>query len=257
MIVKESDAGKTKLADTVNEVMGARMHTIKTEPNIDGNVTAYYEAAPLFSVVYGERQIAKEGEEINGDSHKVVKISEGRVLLILSDGMGSGESAGKTSGYALSLIESLYRAGFGYRTVVGAVGRLLSVRDTEEFNALDIACIDLYCGDVDFIKAGGRESFILTGGVVEVIECGSLPVGISEEIVTVVEQRKLTTDSFIVMVSDGAIDALGRDTIIGLLESAETANPDALAETIISNVKRLGGKDDASVLVGKIFKNYV
>lgn len=258
LVVKECDSGKVKLADTVNEVMGTRMQITKTEPVVDGNVTAYYEAAPLYSVVYGEREIVKEGEEINGDRHKVVKISDGRVLLILSDGMGSGERAGRTSGYALSLIESLYRAGFGYRTVVGAVGRLLSVRDTEEFNALDIAGIDLYSGDVDFIKAGGRESFILTGGAVEVIECGSLPVGITDEAVTVVEQRRLSTDSFVVMASDGVIDILGRDAIVALLESVDTANPDAIAELIISNVKRISAaKDDASVLVGKIFKNNI
>ena len=260
LVVKESDTGKPKLTDTINEVMDCQMQVVKSVPGVDGKVTLHYETAPVYSVVYGEREIAKEEEEINGDRHKVIKISEGRVLLILSDGMGSGKNACKTSGYALTLIESLYKAGFGYQTVVGAVGRLLSVRDTEEFNALDIAGIDLYSGNADFIKAGGRESFLLTGGIVEVIECGSLPVGITEETVTVVEQRKLTTNSFIVMVSDGVIDSLGRETIIKLLEETDTANPDAIAENMISNVKRLSGetvRDDASVLVAKIFKNSV
>jgi len=258
LVVKESDSGKTKLSDTVNDIMGVRMKATHTEPCVDGNVTAHYEAAPLFSVVYGERELAKEGEEINGDQHRVVKISERKVLLILADGMGSGERAGRTSGYALSLIESLYRAGFGFQTIVGCVGRLLSVRGTEDFNALDIAAIDLFSGDVDFIKAGGRESFILAGGTVEVIECGSLPVGITEEIVTIVEQRRLTTESFVVMVSDGVIDIIGREALITLMEGVSTENPDVIAETVISNLKRLSGNkslDDASVLVAKIFKN--
>lgn len=258
LVVKEGDAGKTKLSDTVNELMGVRMKAMHTEPCVDGNVTAHYEAAPLFSVVYGERELAKEGEEVNGDRHRVVKISERKVLLILADGMGSGAQAGRTSGYALSLIESLYRAGFGFQTVVGCVGRLLSVRGREDFNALDIAAIDLFSGDIDFIKAGGRESFLLSGGAVEVIECGSLPVGITEEIVTAVEQRRLTIESFVVMVSDGVIDCIGREALVTLLEGITTENPDAIAEAVISNVKRLsGGKalDDASVLTAKIYKN--
>ncbi|HPO53591.1 MAG TPA: SpoIIE family protein phosphatase [Clostridia bacterium] len=260
LVVKESDAGKKKLTDTVDEVMGMRMQAVRTEPCVDGNAAIHFEPAPLFSVVYGERELAKEEEEINGDRHRAVKISVGKVLLILSDGMGSGENASKTSGYAVSLIESLYKAGFSYQTVVGAVGRLLSVRDAEEFNALDIACIDLYTGEVDFIKAGGRESFILTSGVVEVIEGGSLPVGITEEIMTVFEQRRLTTDSFVVMASDGVIDIMGRETIVRLLEEVKTANPDAIAELLMTNLKRLSGdeiSDDASVLVAKIFKNHI
>lgn len=259
LVVKEADAGKAKLADTVDEVMGAKMQPVKTEPCIDGNVTVHYLKAPSYAVVYGERELAKSEEEVNGDRHKVVKISDSRVLLILSDGMGSGREASKTSGYALSLIESLYKAGFCYQTVVGGVGRLLSVRDTEEFNALDIASINLYSGEVDFIKAGGRESFVLTNGVVEVIDGCSLPVGITQETHIAVQQKRLTTDSFVIMVSDGVIDALGQEGIISLLEDADTVNPDAIAELIISNVKRLYGdtvKDDASVLAAKIFRAY-
>jgi stage II sporulation protein E len=260
LTVKECDSSKSILSDTINELMGVKMKVTHIEPCLEGNVTAHYEEAPVYSVVYGERELAKEGEEINGDQHKVVKISERKVLLILADGMGTGAQAGRTSGYALSLIESLYRAGFGFQTIVGCVGRLLNLRGTEDFNALDIAVIDLFSGDIDFIKAGGRESFLLSNGTVEVIECGSLPVGISDEVVTTVEQRHLTTESFVVMVSDGVIDVVGRESLVNLLEGISTENPDAIAEAVITNVKRLSaGKalDDASILAAKIYKNSI
>ena len=46
LVVKESDAGKKKLTDTVDEVMGMRMQAVRTEPCVDGNAAIHFEPAP-------------------------------------------------------------------------------------------------------------------------------------------------------------------------------------------------------------------
>ena len=157
--------------------------------------------------------------------------------------------------YALGLIEHFYRAGFDHMTVVSAVGRLLSLRSKEEFNAVDIAVIDTVTGSAEFIKVGGRESFIVRKGLVDVVESDSLPIGILEEVEAVTERRRLFPNTFIVMVSDGVIDVLGREKLIELLGNVRSGNPDEVAATVMEATVREAGKerDDASVLVGKIF----
>lgn len=254
LVMRESDISNTALQDTVSEVMGVRMEIVKTEKAIQGMCAVHFERAPLYKVVYGERDITKEGSPATGDRHGAVKISQNKIMLILSDGMGSGKSAGLSGSYAMSLIESFYRAGFDYTTVINSVSRLLSLREGEDFSAVDIAVVDTAEGTADFIKLGGRESFIVNKGAVEVIECGSLPLGIIDEPVPVIEKRTLSSGTFIVMVSDGVIDVLGREAMTALLSESRTLNPDTLAANIMAELLRMKpeAQDDASILVARI-----
>ena len=50
----------------------------------------------------------------------MVKINEGKILVALSDGMGSGISAENTSSAAISLIESFYKAGLKSELILSA-----------------------------------------------------------------------------------------------------------------------------------------
>jgi stage II sporulation protein E len=168
--------------------------------------------------------------------------------------MGSGKSASKSAGYAINLIESFYKAGFDDKDAVQSVGQLLSLRESEEFSAVDVTVIDTAEGSADFIKIGGRESFIVHKGGVEMIECGSLPLGIlAEETEALVEKRRLSSGSFIVMASDGVLDTLGRQTLSEMLSETRITNPDTLAAAIMAETERLNANDDASVIVTKIF----
>ena len=56
----------------------------------------------------------------------------------------------------------------------------------------------------------------------EIIESGSLPLGIIDEAVPIIEQRKLKKDDIILLVSDGVADSLGTDMIKDILLSSNT-----------------------------------
>jgi stage II sporulation protein E len=259
VVLRESDYLKPKFLETINTFFGG-MQISSTENLAKGMVTVHLQKASPFKVVYGDRAASKDDNNVSGDKHKAVKISPDKVMLILSDGMGSGENASLNSGYALSLIESFYKAGFSHKSMLSGVARLLSLREREEFNAIDIAVIDLHTAVADFIKMGGRESFIITDGAVQTVEGGSLPLGILDnEPEPLIERRKLLSGSFIVMLTDGIIDTMGRETVEELLLETKTNNPDTLAGLIMNEYKKLASdkglpSDDASVLVAKVFK---
>lgn len=246
---------RERAVQAVMELFENRVTLVRAEEAGKGNTALQFGKAPVYSVVYGARNLAAEPEAASGDRLSAIRLEGGKVMLVLSDGMGSGNGAYRNSGYALGLIEHFYRAGFDHMTVVSAVGRLLSLRSKEEFNAVDIAVIDTVTGSAEFIKVGGRESFIVRKGLVDVVESDSLPIGILEEVEAVTERRRLFPNTFIVMVSDGVIDVLGREKLIELLGNVRSGNPDEVAATVMEATVREAGKerDDASVLVGKIF----
>ena len=178
-------------------------------------------------------------------------------MIVLSDGMGHDAPAARNSRYAVSLIESFYKAGFEHKTVLRSVGGLLALRGKEEFNAVDIAVIDTFTGEVDIIKQGARESFIVRKGEVEVVECGSLPLGIVLGAEPVTYSTRLQPGEFLVMVTDGVADAIGREGLTELLSGLDTVNPDDVAEAVITDFTRLQGdnseRDDGSVIAARIF----
>jgi stage II sporulation protein E len=253
--VKEGDANRAEIGEILSEMMRQKMQEHSRENSIKGNVILHYIVAPAFDVVYGDMALAKDGQ--CGDSRKAERISEDKIMLILSDGMGSGQRAYDASMNAILMIESFYKAGFDHNTVLSCVGRLLGLREEEEFNALDIVVIDVSNGFADFIKQGGRESFILSNNSVEVIQCGSLPLGIVEDVYPIVEQRKVSDGDIIVLVSDGIVDFLGVDMIKEILLTSDTVNPQVFAELIVNNAERMCGDqppDDMSCIAARIIK---
>ena len=256
MSVKEEDAERAALAETVNAVMERKMCLADKTPTVNGLINLTYEPMPRYRVAYGDRVVAAGGDGC-GDKENVVRLSRGKVMIVLSDGMGHDAPAARNSRYAVSLIESFYKAGFEHRTVLRSVGGLLALRGKEEFNAVDIAVIDTFTGEVDIIKQGARESFIVRKGEVEVVECGSLPLGIVLGAEPVTYSTRLQPGEFLVMVTDGVADAIGREGLTELLSGLDTVNPDDVAEAVITDFTRLQGdnpeRDDGSVIAARIF----
>ena len=215
--------------------------------------TLNFEPAPRYGLAYGSRM--SSAEAVSGDKESVLRLSERKAMLILIDAMGTGEGANRNGSYAMTLIENFYRAGFGHETTLGSLAKLLALRGKEEFSAVDLAVVDLADGTIDFIKQGGRESFIVTDGEVEIIECGSLPLGITDSPLPFTDTRRITPSSFVVMASDGILDAIGREGMCELLSGLKTFNPDDAAAAVMENAERMGAclKDDASVLAARIY----
>jgi len=249
LLVRERDAEKAGLAMIVSRVMKREMEVSKKARDVNGLVGITLNPSPRYKALFGECSVGKDNR--NGDTRQAVKISRDKIMFILSDGMGSGHNAYTTANEIIMLIENFYKAGFDHNTILSTIGKLLALRSKEDFSALDIAIIDTQTGDVDFIKQGGRESYIYDGVLIETVEGGSLPIGIIEEAEPQIETRALKTGQILIMSSDGVAEHVGKEQMAELLAGIGTYNPQHIAEQVVENAKRIGGeeKDDMTCMV--------
>lgn len=254
VVVREKDAKKAALPAIVSQVLGIKMNEFAQKAEINGMVGISFCKAPKYKIMYGESVFAKENR--CGDTRQAVKIGKNKVMFVLSDGMGTGRSAQLTAGNVIYLIETFYKAGFDHRTIFTSVSGLLALRTNEDFSALDVAVVDLATGDADFIKQGGRESFVLSGENCYKIEGGSLPMGILADSVPNVERRRIAEDETVVLMSDGVADALGEEEIREIALNAGLCNPKAVADEIVACAvkKRSASKDDMTVMALRLVR---
>jgi stage II sporulation protein E len=252
LLVREKDAQKQRLSKIASKIMKREMEVSKKTRDVNGMVSITLNPSPKYKALFGECAIGKQNR--CGDTRQAVRISRDKIMFILSDGMGSGHNAYTTANDIIMLIENFYKAGFDHKTILSTIGKLLSLRSKEDFSALDIAIIDTQTGDVDFIKQGGRESYLYDGVNIETVEGGALPIGIIEEADPQIETRILSPSQLLIMSSDGVSEHLTKDSMAELLQGLGTYNPQHIAEQVVENAKRIGGaeKDDMTCMVIRI-----
>lgn len=147
----------------------------------------------------------RAASEKNGDSFRLIHLSGGKYVIAISDGMGTGKRAAKESEAILELLDSFLQAGFNTRTAVRLINSIMIMKSEDEaFVTIDLCIIDLYTGEVKFIKTGAEPSFIMQkGGDVETVNASSLPVGIVPEAEADVTLRRVCDGDRIVMITDG------------------------------------------------------
>ncbi|MGL5353502.1 MAG: stage II sporulation protein E [Clostridium sp.] len=234
--------------------------------NPENNVcSVIIEETPKYHVSSYVATNPKAGEKYTGDSFIFGKSEDGTYLSIISDGMGSGPEAGIESKVAVDLVETFINSGFSEITAINTVNSIMGMKfsEDEKFTTLDLNIIDLYSGDVDFIKVGGVASFIKRGDDIKVIKSESLPFGILDSVDINVVKRKLKHGDLLITLSDGVVDVdkNNQGSYLWLEEYLKDAdsNPEALSRDILEKAKALsGGKvtDDMTVLVSKIYSVY-
>lgn len=253
LVARESDVDKPQIRAVVSEVMGRNMSEERRQKDIKGMVSLFYGPAPVYGVLCGES--VRSEEERCGDTRKAVKIGRNKLMFVLSDGMGTGINAYRTANRIILLIEAFYKAGLDHGTIFSCVSKLLALRNKEDFGALDVAVVDTQTGDIDFIKQGGRESYVYSGGELDVIEGGSLPIGIVADCEPKIERRKLRVGDVVVMMSDGVADNIGADKFLEIASSAVSLNPKELSDEILKDAERLSRRgDDMTVIAIRLVK---
>lgn len=263
---KSGEECEIALSSAISALMGEKMEVCsKSCPRLAGKGRCEFTLAPSFTykIVSGAAQIGKEN--VCGDTFTLAILEEGREVIILSDGMGVGEKAYAESRAAVALLESLINTGFSKEIALKTVNAILLLRSkTESFATLDIAMIDLYTAQADFIKTGSAPTFIKRGRKVEVVEANTLPVGIMDEIDVNSQTAALCPHDIIVMVSDGVLEASG-DIIEGqkrlekFLADISDRDPQKIAEMILNQALTVcQGKplDDMTVICAYVDLNF-
>ena len=212
-----------------------------------------------FVMAIGNADITKSKSDVSGDSLLSIRLKDGKYLVALSDGMGSGKDAKQSSTKALKMLENLLLSGFDKKTSLELINSSLINQNEEIFATLDIAIIDLYKGNIEFIKSGACPTYIKNKNKIQIIKANSLPAGIINNANLQLFDRDISEGEIMLMCTDGILDSNVEYTnkelwIKYLLEDIETTNTKKIADLVLNEAidNNYGvAKDDMSVVVFK------
>ncbi len=215
-----------------------------------------------YVMAMGTASMTKSKSKLSGDSTLTIRLKDGKYLVAISDGMGSGKEAKTSSSNALRLLENLLLSGFDKNISLDLINNALINQNKESFATLDIAIVDLYLGNVEFIKSAACPTYIKHGKRVQMVKSNSLPTGIVEGSKIQTFDKDIESGEIIVLCSDGILDSnveyKNKELWIKyLLEDIETTNTQKIANLILEEAvdNNYGvAKDDMSVLVCKFRK---
>lgn len=256
LTVAKKDVDTGAISQIVSKLLGQTVMVEKVENTESSSwVNIYMSVKPRFLVSFGVSSVAKEGSEISGDTHSVMKTDNGKCIIALCDGMGSGNKAEQMSATAIGLVEDFYRAGFDSDTILSCVNHLLVGSGNETFCAVDICVLDMTNGLVDFIKLGAPVGLVKSSGTVEIVNGSSLPLGVLDEMKPSITKKALAEGDSVVLMSDGVTDCFNDPNALAAIFAETTCtNPQSVAEIILNRATKLCGKpkDDMTVVVAKL-----
>lgn len=253
-----------QVADMLSVLLNRSLQLSATSPYLveqEPHSFVFVEEAK-FVALTGFCKVTKENEKVSGDHYSILESDKGKMTLILSDGTGSGERASKDSEKVLDLMEKLLEAGYETDAAINMVNVAFFAGGREYSHpTLDVCDMDLYNGACNFHKVGGAASFLKRRNEVEQISYGSLPLGIFRSVENAVIDRQLHDGDYIILVTDGVLDAIGEDYEQVMGESIgemSEVSPGEVAERIMElALCSCGGhiRDDMTVLVAGIWEN--
>lgn len=204
-----------------------------------------------------ERKTKLGSRPDNGDAVLTRKLTGGRALLALSDGMGHGAGAQDESRKTLELLSLCMEAGYSRSQAMTAVnGAMLSMTGGEKFATVDLCVIDLWTGQADMNKLGACESYVIQGQKIRSVQGAALPLGIIEHVRPMEHHIRLSEGDLVVLLSDGVADAFDKeDGILAVLEKYCLDGPQQIADQLLQEamIQQDGmPRDDMTVLCARI-----
>lgn len=189
----------------------------------------------------------------SGDNYRFSRLSCGKYVITLSDGMGTGQRAARESEAIIELLDSFIQAGFNSSVAVKLINSIMVMKsENEAFVTIDMCIIDLYTGEAEFIKTGAEPSFIMQKNGIETVRAASLPVGVLAGIEAEIVSRSVSDGDTIVMVTDGVETRSGGSKWIrSFIEQKKSCSSQALASSILDRaIEENGGSvnDDMTVI---------
>ena len=257
-MLNDENIDKTKIEKLISKIIGSKMYIESVnDSDIKNTKEVVLKTRPNYDIVFGSSACTKTGKILSGDTHSLIKIDDGKYMVALCDGMGSGEKAHTISDLTITLIENFYKAGFDNDIILNSVNKLLSLNTDESFSALDICVLDLRKNLMDFIKLGSPYTFIKHKFETECINSSGLPIGVLEEMRPHITKKAFSDYDMIVLVSDGVMDAFGDgEELKNFINNQSTTNPQTLSDQVLDRaVELVEGKceDDFTVVAVRIY----
>ena len=263
-ILTNIDKQKKTIVELASNILEQSM-TVKLILNISKTEKSKIKliSTPKYSISTEIVSENKTGEEVSGDTYLQTELNDLRKLTVISDGVGSGEDASKSSTAVVNMLDRLLSGGFSEEKAIEIVNNIVKLKGEDELYAsLDAAIINQRNGECYFIKLGAAPTYLIADGKVVVITSNSIPVGLVEDNEFVPICKKLKEGDFVIQVSDGIVPE-GSDINNNYLKNyLLTCDYSKSAKLIAQEIKEIlylnnGGtlEDDATVIVNKIELN--
>ena len=220
-----------------------------------GYNTFIYEDEPRYTVLSAVSRAVKEDEKISGDNFSLEEYNQSQVVVMLADGMGSGELACRDSQAVIEFMERFLEAGFQKEKAFSMVnGAIAAQNGCCNLTTLDICAMNLLTGEAEFVKAGAAASYIKRGNWVDEVAADTLPLGSIDELSPITQSVRLADTDMLIMISDGISDAVESETegrLQEIISRSPIQNPKEMAVYLLryaisSQVGRI--RDDMTVL---------
>jgi stage II sporulation protein E len=251
------------IGPVVSKVLKKRMKRDKASCMVkEGTNLCYFKLveAVKFQISTGVARAVKDEGGLSGDNYSFIELNDGKYMMALSDGMGTGPSAAVESNSAITLLERYLEAGFDRSTALKAINSVMALKSPDEtFATVDLAIADLYTGEAEFIKIGAASTYIKrVDGAIESISSTTLPIGILNSVDIESNIVQLHHGDMIIMITDGIQEAgTNSDWITSALEEIDSRNPQIVAEELLEKAKERNEgwiRDDMTVLVSKAWE---
>lgn len=220
------------------------------------NAISFLQQEP-FMAVAGVAAQKKSGETVSGDAGTYFKRSDGKLYVLLCDGMGSGPDANRESALAIRLLEQFLQAGVQARQALSTLSSALALRgeDTGGFTTVDLLQVDLFSGEGELFKMGAAPTYVKKGESVQRLTGTSLPAGLAEGESSALDQftLRLSAGDTVLVISDGVCGTGDDSWIKEKLAQFDGASPKDLARDLITTSSQ-EATDDRTALVIRIEK---
>ncbi|MGE5614954.1 MAG: stage II sporulation protein E [Bacillota bacterium] len=249
----------------VSDAVGKKMTRVNDgcRAGSDGFCHLKFVEAENLKIATGIARLSKFGNNVSGDNFSFMNIGNGKYMLALSDGMGSGHNAAAQSKAVIDMLENLLESGIDKDMAVNMVNSTLVLRSEGDGTCtVDISIIDLFSGEIEFVKIGAAPTYIRKENKIDIVRSASLPAGLLPGIDAELTRGKVKGGDMVIMVTDGVIESMsgeeqGDRALMRFIQGIDSLNPQKVANLILDEAGRLcDGKpaDDMTVLVAKIWK---
>ena len=252
----------TNISDIISKFIGSKMSFQKDRRNVDKQeYVQTYSSEDKFIMQVGSTKISKDNSMLSGDSNLQMRLDDGKYILAISDGMGSGELARENSRIAIKKLKSLLENGFEKEDTISLINNSLSIKaQGDEYATLDICVLDLFEGNLSIIKNGACNTYIKNKKNILIVKSTDMPIGVGMNITLQEKNIPVSDGDIILMCSDGLLeskDEIRKDWVEDFLKKANTNNVQKISDMILAEaIDNNYGivQDDITVIVAKIVK---
>ncbi len=204
-------------------------------------------------------------EQVGGDFYDFVPLDGNKMGFVIGDVMGKGVPAALCMGLSRTLVRVSARKENTAKDAVAATNRMTSEYEkTDIFVTLFYSILDIGSKTLTYANAGHNPPVLLrSDGSVELLEKGSMPIGIAEELDVSEGFAQLGQGDLVLFYTDGVVETenekgewFGMEKFLGLLTGIRSASADDILEAIRLELFSFTGKrpqhDDITMMILKV-----